>query len=202
MSAIKYVIQFIFNRLIFIFAFRVPLWFKMIIYRYLLSDNRPILKNSKITQPSQFVGRGSIKLSGAFIGVWPSPNLFNGVSYFEARARTARLEVGEGTYINNNSVIIVDKTLVTIGKRCLIGPNFFSTDSDFHGVRIENRLNGVYDCKPVVIENDVFIGEGVRVLKGVTIRNGAVVGSGSLVTKDVAANTLVAGVPARKISDI
>lgn len=51
----------------------------------------------------------------------------------------------------------------------------------------------------IVIENNVWIGSGVRILDGVTIGKNAVIGAGSVVTKDVLANSVVAGVPAIKI---
>lgn len=181
---------------------RFPLQLKVFIYRIILSDNSVILKNSKINQPTQFIGKGRIEINGACIGVWPSPNLFNGASYFEARSETAALKIGKGTYINNNATIIADKEFIIIGNNCLIGPNFFATDSDFHGLSTIDRNSGSYECKSVVIEENVFIGEGVRILKGVTVGSGSVIGSGSLVVKDVAPNTVVAGVPAKKIADI
>ena len=53
--------------------------------------------------------------------------------------------------------------------------------------------------RPVVIEDDVWIGTHAVILPGVTIGHGAVVGAGSVVTRDVAANAIVAGVPARII---
>lgn len=181
---------------------RGPLRIKVFLYKYFLSDNAAIVRNSIITQPTQFVGKGKVEINGVSIGVWPSPNLFNGVSYFEVRSPEAELKIGNGTCINNNSVIIVDRTNITIGENCLIGPNLFITDSDFHGLRLENRNNGNYECKSVIIENNVFVGEGVRILKGVKIGCGAVIGSGSLVVKDVAPNTVVAGVPAREVLDL
>ena len=53
--------------------------------------------------------------------------------------------------------------------------------------------------KGVLIEPAVWIGEAAKILKGVVIGFGAIVGAGSIVTKDVARNSLVAGVPARVI---
>ena len=55
---------------------------------------------------------------------------------------------------------------------------------------------------PVHIGNDVWIGGNVTILPGVTIGNNVVVAAGAVVTKDVPDNTLVGGVPARKIKDI
>ena len=55
--------------------------------------------------------------------------------------------------------------------------------------------------RPVVIGNDVWIGERVMVLGGVTVGDGAIIGAGALVTKDVPPFSVVAGVPARVIKD-
>ena len=57
-------------------------------------------------------------------------------------------------------------------------------------------------AKPVHIGNDVWIGGNVTILPGVTIGNNVVVAAGAVVTKDVPDNTLVGGIPAKKIKDI
>ncbi len=57
-------------------------------------------------------------------------------------------------------------------------------------------------AKPVSIGNDVWIGGNVTILPGVTIGNNVVVAAGAVVTKDVPDNTLVGGVPARRIKHI
>ena len=58
------------------------------------------------------------------------------------------------------------------------------------------------DPKPVRIGRNVWIGANVTILPGVTIGNGAIVSAGAVVTKDVAENTIVAGVPAKKVRDV
>ena len=57
-------------------------------------------------------------------------------------------------------------------------------------------------AKPVRIGNDVWIGGNVTILPGVTIGNNVVVAAGAVVTKDIPDNTLVGGVPAKKLKDL
>ena len=57
-------------------------------------------------------------------------------------------------------------------------------------------------AQPVRIGNDVWIGGNVTILPGVTIGNNVVVAAGAVVTKDIPDNTLVGGVPAKKIRDL
>lgn len=171
-------------------------------FKEFLSDNIPVLRGVKFNQPAQFVGLGKINLDEVTVGVWPSPSIFSTYSYFEARSSCASIRVGKGTFFNNGAVVIADRSSITIGERCLIGNNFRVTDSDFHGLHVENRNNGMYECAGVTIGNDVFFGSDVQVMKGVSIGDGAVIGSGSLVVKDVTAMAIHAGVPARFIRNI
>ena len=91
--------------------------------------------------------------------------------------------------------------MITIGSDCLIGPNV-QLLAVSHAVNPTERLNKENFAAPISIGNNVWVGAGVIVLAGVTIGENAVVGAGSIVTKDVAANTVVAGNPAIKLKDI
>ncbi len=175
---------------------------RVIFYRLFFSDNSPRIENSRVLQPTQFVGKGQIIIKGARLGVWPSPFLFGQIGYIEARSLDAQVEINSSTFLNNAFVIIADKAQIIIGERCLIGPNFFISDSDFHGLELENRGNGRYECGKVIIEDDVFIGDNVRILKSVNVGRGSVIGSGSVVVSDVEPMSVYAGVPAKKIRDI
>lgn len=168
------------------------------LYRVVFSDNVPSV-DGKVLQATQFLGKGKITIDNAQLGVWPSPALLSGVGYIEARGVDAKVQIGHSTFINNNFTLIADKTGITIGKRCLIGPDCFITDSDFHGLTLSDRKSGNYQCEPVIIGDDVFIGAGVKILKGAQIGEGAVIGSGSVVVSSILPHAIYAGVPAKLI---
>lgn len=89
---------------------------------------------------------------------------------------------------------------VVIGNGVLLGSGCLITDSDAHPVdALERARGGAPMGKPVVIEDNVFIGARAIVLKGVRIGRNSVVGAGAVVAKDVPANAVVAGNPARVV---
>jgi acetyltransferase-like isoleucine patch superfamily enzyme len=89
---------------------------------------------------------------------------------------------------------------IRIGDNCMFAANVIVSDSDWHG--IYNRIRPFRCTKPVVIENNVWLGERVIINKGVTIGENSVVGAGSIVTKSIPANSVAAGNPARIIKTI
>lgn len=113
--------------------------------------------------------------------------------------------VGDHFYCNFNCTIY-DAGPVRIGNYTMFGPNVTLCTAT-HPVEADLRLNdkGYELSLPITIGNRVWIGGGAFINPGVTIGDGAVVASGAVVTKDVPANTLVAGVPAvvkKKLNDI
>jgi acetyltransferase-like isoleucine patch superfamily enzyme len=107
-----------------------------------------------------------------------------------------QLEIGSGTFINGGVSISACKS-VRIGSGCQIGPRVLIMDSDFHVPGQPGRRPA---AEPVEIEDQVWIGAGATVLKGVRIGLCASIGAGSVVTHDVPAGSVVAGVPARPIA--
>jgi acetyltransferase-like isoleucine patch superfamily enzyme len=101
----------------------------------------------------------------------------------------AKLEIGNGTYLNRNTLVHAS-SLVRIGADCQVSWDVVIIDSDMHPVR------GQTSVKPIIIEDEVWIGCRVIILKGVHIGKGAVIAAGAVVTKDVAPYTVVGGVPA------
>lgn len=117
--------------------------------------------------------------------------------------------VGTGTYINQNTMI---NNCKAIGRFCSIATGvkigmgshpktWVSTSPLFYSPKRGLVTNQTYDnlkCdKPVLIENDVWIGSNAIIMPGVKLGNGCIVGAGSIVTKDVPEYAIVIGVPAK-----
>ena len=110
------------------------------------------------------------------------------------------LEIGDRVFINYGSSIGATKH-VRIGPRCNIGSHVMMIDNDFHRLEPERRLE-LPPSAPIVLEENVWLGSRVIVLRGVTIGAHSVVGAGSIVVDDVPARSLAVGVPARVIRSL
>jgi acetyltransferase-like isoleucine patch superfamily enzyme len=108
----------------------------------------------------------------------------------------AKLSIGDGTYFAGDDKIYAMKE-IRIGKKCAISWGVTIIDTDFHNHYSDGIINDA--TKPVIVEDNVWIGCNVTVLKGVRIGNGAIIAAGSVVTKDVSPKSLVGGNPARLI---
>ncbi|MGE0600067.1 MAG: DapH/DapD/GlmU-related protein [Dehalococcoidia bacterium] len=106
-------------------------------------------------------------------------------------APCATLFIGKGTILNRDTVIVCHDS-VEIGANCKISYQVIIMDSDEHQVPGSPQMTA-----PIRIEDDVWLGARVIVLKGVTIGAGAIVGAGSIVTKDLPQRSISAGQPAR-----
>ena len=111
-----------------------------------------------------------------------------------------------GNNVGMSQAALICHKSITIGNNVKIGGGVCIYDTDFHSLDpvirrssedLKNRAE-----KPVVIDNDVFIGAKSIILKGVTIGENSVIGAGSVVTKSVPANQIWAGNPARFIRSI
>lgn len=130
---------------------------------------------------------------GATVEIQSNFNLQTGV--FVSVAKGAKLTLGSG-YTNNDVEINCTKE-ITIGHNVAISKGVIIRDSDSHILNNQPEKMTV----PIKIGNHVWIGLRAIILKGVTIGDGAVVAAGAVVTSDVPANSVVAGVPARVIKN-
>jgi len=134
--------------------------------------------------------------------------------------RSARLRFGRWVWIGHGTKIrchegevrIGDKTVlgqectisayqhVSIGEQCILADRVMLIDFDHNVAEVERpiRVQGIYK-RDVRVGSNVWIGYGAQILRGVTVGDNSIVGAGSVVTKDVPANAVVAGTPARVI---
>lgn len=108
----------------------------------------------------------------------------------------ANVKIGKNVSIMYN-LLCMSAGGITIEDGALIAANcsLISNNHDF-------KERAILTCKPVVIKKKAWIGAGSTILPGVTVGENAIVAAGSVVTKDVAPNTLVAGVPAKFIKNV
>ncbi len=108
--------------------------------------------------------------------------------------------VGENFYANFDCVML-DVCKIEIGDNCLLAPGVHIYTAT-HPLNATQRADAVEFGKPITIGNNVWIGGRAIINPGVTIGDNAVIASGSIVVKDVPANVLVGGNPARIIKEI
>jgi acetyltransferase-like isoleucine patch superfamily enzyme len=121
------------------------------------------------------------------------------------------VEIGDHCYLANASLVCASR--ITLGARVLVAGGVTIADSDFHPLAPAARLAETValspvgdarrrprvEARPVVIEDDVWIGYNATILKGVRVGAGAVIAPGALVVRDVPPGDYVAGHPARPV---
>jgi len=138
------------------------------------------------------------KIVGRFIRIFRPPPVETALDIAD-KYRKRGMRIGEETYIYGNVVFgmgLDGPDPIVIGKNCVLtGCTILGHDAS------TNKILGIkYSIrKPVVIEDNCFIGHGAIVLMGVTIGRDSIVGAGAVVTSDVPENSVVAGNPARVI---
>jgi maltose O-acetyltransferase len=109
----------------------------------------------------------------------------------------SNIRLGKRAFINYNCVFL-DCAPIEIGDDLQMAPAV-QLYTALHPLDAETRRSGLESARPIRIGSDVWIGGGAIVLPGVTIGDRSVIAAGAVVTRDVAADTLVAGNPARPL---
>lgn len=105
----------------------------------------------------------------------------------------ARIRIGNHCGLSGTTICAAVE--VSIGDECLFGADVAVFDTDFHTIAPRGRRYNIapeaIGTAPVVIEDNVFIGTGARILKGVRIGRDSVIGAGAIITHDIAAGSIV-----------
>ena len=162
---------------------------------------------TKISESAVIViNGGKLYFNDSWIGLSTTPSLLNmgddsqlrihGRFHFYSGSKVyvhknATLSLGSG-FVNNDSIIRCSLK-VDIGNDVAISERVSILDSDYHQI-----IGAGEDmAKPIKIGNHVWVGINATILKGVSIGDNAIIAAGAVVNKDVPANCLVGGVPAR-----
>lgn len=106
------------------------------------------------------------------------------------------IDIGKYALICPN-VRISSATQITIGDNVMIANSVYISDADWHDIYNRNKTIG--ETRPVILKDNVWLGDSVIVNKGVTIGENSVIGSYSNVTKDIPANVIAGGNPCKVI---
>lgn len=121
------------------------------------------------------------------------------------RTQLPEAEITIGNNVGISGSTILSRVAISIGDNTNIGANCFITDTDHHPIdpleRLSNSSKNIVN-EPVSLGKNVWLAEGVKVLKGVSIGDNSIVGAGSVVVSSVPANVIAAGNPAKIIRDL
>jgi acetyltransferase-like isoleucine patch superfamily enzyme len=167
--------------------------------RLIQTENR-----ANISYPSYITGAQFIKIGKNFIG--HTGLRINCISSYAGITTKPELIIGDDVIFNYRCHIgCINR--IRIGDRCLFGSNVMIIDHS-HGsfspedIVIPPFKRKLFSKGPIVIENDVWVGENVCIMPGIHIGHHSVIGAGSVVTKDIPAYSLAVGSPAKIIKTI
>ena len=109
------------------------------------------------------------------------------------------LKIGKYCLITPGVRIIAAES-IEIGDACMFAHGAYISDADWHG--IYDRSEPVGKTKPIILKDNVWIGDRAIVCKGVTIGENSIVGAGAVVTKNIPANVVAAGNPAKVVKNL
>jgi len=125
---------------------------------------------------------------------------YYGCIEIQPRYKDALIEIGDKINTNNN-IFICAANHIKIGNNTLIGQNVVIMDFEAHGINPEKR-NEVGQIGEVIIDENVWIGNNVTILKNSHIGKNTIVAAGAIVSGNFPENVIIGGIPAKIIKQI
>lgn len=179
-----------------------PLWLKRVSARYhdawashfLVPQFDSVGPGLRITNPRHVEVTGSGVRLGAHVHMMATADRPIRFTSFPHDGTWGDIGVGDYSIVLPG-VRLASALSIRVGKNCMFATNAYVSDADWHDVYDRTAAPG--GVAPVVLEDNVWIGDSAIVCKGVTIGKNSVIGTGSVVTKDIPENVIAAGNPAR-----
>jgi len=127
-------------------------------------------------------------------------SMYSPVKLFANITKGAIVKIGNKTRIHGSCIHARER--IEIGNNCLVAGNCQIFDCSAHHISFDdppNRINTPGTTKPIIIEDNVWIGANCIILPGVRIGYGSIIGAGSVVTKNIPPMAIAAGNPAEVI---
>lgn len=161
-------------------------------------NNMIIIKNRAVINKPMFhiVGNNNTITIGERCSIGPKCS-------FWMEGNNIHITIGARTSFTDNVHVNAqeDNMSIEIGEDCMFSNHIIIRTSDSHAIYSNETNKRINYAKPIKIGNHVWIAPGSEVMKGVTIEDGAIVGSQTMVTKNVPANSLVVGRPAKVVKE-
>jgi len=112
------------------------------------------------------------------------------------------IEIGDDVFIGPGAVLSASESGIIFGNKIMLGPNVTMMGGDHNTKELGKYMYDVSEKlpendRPIIIQDDVWVGTGAIILKGVSIGTGAIIAAGALVISDVPPYSIVGGVPAK-----
>ena len=164
---------------------------------------RPQFK--KLGKGGAFFKPQYLKLFGSHISVDDFPTI---IGAQDANVQLTSWNIGDwkgelkvGKYcLITPGVRIIAAESIEIGDACMFAHGAYISDADWHG--IYDRSEPVGKTKPIILKDNVWIGDSAIVCKGVTIGENSIIGAGAVVTKNIPANVVAVGNPAKVVKNL
>lgn len=161
----------------------VSYWFQIQLCKY--------GKNFRVTKKTTILAPENISIGDDFAAM----------DYLYLYGNEGSIEIGNNVRINTNVQIGASAGEIVIGNNVLIAANVVIRAAD-HGTKVNQLvMSQPHTTGKIIIEDDVWIGSNCVITSNVTLKKGTIVGAGAVVTRSTEPNSIVGGIPARKISE-
>lgn len=172
--------------------------YKMYVNWYVAPHLSHLGKKPMIINPWYLELFGHPILIGDYANIFSAPDARTKLLIWSESEGLGRITIGDYCLISPG-VRMISANHISVGQSCMFARSVSISDSDWHDV-YDRVAMGPH--KPVIIQDNVWIGERAIICKGVTIGENSVIGAGSVVVRDIPSNCIAAGNPAKVVKSL